>query len=177
MLLKSLATTSLALLLIAPLVATAEKPTLVEVVNADPIPVTVSSLPSEERYQRTLTWDAWSPFNNGTSGRSFSGNWDIPDDKILVIEYISARVSVNPGDMAYFDGICQGADVLPAHVLLPLSTVGKYGAYDTMIGGVAAACYAGNSLIIDVRRNSDVPAATTDAVTVSVVGHFVDRPQ
>jgi hypothetical protein len=45
MLMKSLATTSVAVLLIAPLAANAEKPSPVEVVNADPIPVvgTVSS--------------------------------------------------------------------------------------------------------------------------------------
>ena len=82
MFMKSLAMTSVVVLLVGPFAANAEKPSQVtivdpvvpvEVLNSDPIPVTVLSLPPEERYQISQLFDTWAPLPDGTSFRSFSG--------------------------------------------------------------------------------------------------------
>jgi hypothetical protein len=164
--------------------ALAEKPTLVEVTNpvlsvevsnADPVAVSVA--PPAEKYQRSVGNRLWDPTTATTSIIQVT-DLHIPSDKVLVVEYVSADVYVNPGEKAFFEIICQGAglDVLPATITLPLTNAGQFLGKDILIGGSPVTCYAGSSSIADLIRDSAAPVGTTTS-TISLVGYLIDKTQ
>lgn len=158
----------------------------VEVSNADPIPVGVASLPLDpsevpaNRYQITLSVDTWTDSTVGSSFISISGaSLSIPDDKILVLEFVYAQARVNPGNKAYMLVTCQGAgsDIGTSSIPTPLAATGVFGARELLVGGGPVKCYTGSSMIVSLVRDSATPAGFTRSGEVSLVGYLMDKPQ
>jgi hypothetical protein len=158
----------------------------VEVSNAEPIPVGVASLPLKpsevpaNRYQITLAVDAWRDSTVGSSLIQISGSGlSIPDDKILVLEFVYAQARVNPGDKAFLEITCQGAasTIGAANVTMPLAATGIFGAREFLVGGGPVKCYSGSSMIVTLVRDSAIPAGLTRSGQVSLIGYLMDEPQ
>jgi hypothetical protein len=124
MMIKSLATASVAMLLVVPLAANAAKPTpvtivdpvvSVEVANADPIPVTGAVSGNVEVTNDMVN----TPYAASQSGSFVDGNlapfnFDVPDGMRLIVETITVRYALDASGNAVTQMRIGSSDGLPS---------------------------------------------------------------
>ena len=149
----------------------------VNVVNT-PLPVKDVSVP--------VPFQSSNEFVNmpdGESVRNFS--FDIPEGKMLVVEHVSFRAELPPGQAAAATLRCQGGLAIdPAHFRIPFELEGTFPVEvgETVVGlslfvaNSPVRCYADGSqgLAASVLRNSTTGAA--GRINFSFSGHLVAQP-
>ena len=149
----------------------------VNVVNT-PLPVNDVSVP--------VPFQKSSEFVNMPDGERFrSFSTDIPEGKLLVVEHVSFRAQLPPGQAVTASLTCQGGTGLsPATFRIPFELEGTF---DVEVGGTVVGmsefvanspvrCYADGSsgLLSQVQRNS--PTGAAGRINFSFSGHLVDKP-
>jgi hypothetical protein len=139
-----------------------------------------SGIPAQP-HQKAVNTANWVNGLGNTSHANFSGViWGIPDNKILVIEHVSARVLTNPGEKVTVSITCQSSNVISvgfAEHHLPLSFGGQFNGQDRLVGGSPFRCYTSNNMIVSFSRNSTAPVNGISTVEFSFTGYLVDPPK
>jgi len=120
-----------------------------------------------EPFQISSSFDNW----GGAMTRSFSR--DVPEGKLLVIEYVTVSALVPGGQQVRASLVAQRAGF--ASHRLQMVRQGTFGGLDQFVGTAPVRAYAGGgvgSLLIAVNRNSD--AGNGGQVAVSVSGYLID---
>lgn len=168
---------------VQPVDVTVTNPVLpVEVSNAYPIPVSVTSMPAASsdlttRHQITFSNSAWDSTTVGTS-LIRSSNLEIPSDKVFVLEYAYAEARINPGESVFLSITCQGAgaSIGTMAIAIPLTSAGVFATKEFFVGGGPAKCYTGSSAIATLLRNSTASVGSAFS-SVSLGGYLIDKPQ
>ena len=134
-------------------------------------------------YQKSVNTDNWIASGGGSSNSSasFSGIiWSIPADKILVVEHVSARVRVNPGEKVNVVVACLSSPAievgLSSHQIV-LSSAGQFDGLERLVGSAPLRCYTSSNFQVGFIRNSVAPVSVTAGVEFSVTGYLVDPPK
>jgi hypothetical protein len=97
----------------------------------------------------------------------------VPSGKLLVVQHVSARVSVPIGQQAKATMSCQGqaGGGVATHSLI-MSHLGTFEGMDEFAASLAVSCYASgsNGMLIGIVRNSNASPMTD--IEVSVSGHL-----
>jgi hypothetical protein len=118
-------------------------------------------------FQISSSFDNW----GGAATRTFSN--DVPEGKLLVIEYVTVSALVPFGQQVRASLLAQRAGF--ASHRLQMVRQGSFGGLDQFVGTAPIRAYAGGgdgSLLIAVNRNSD--AGNGGRVEMSVSGHLID---
>jgi hypothetical protein len=133
-------------------------------------------------YQASINTSIWNTSGPGatTSSASFSGPvWSIPANKILVVEHVSARVRVNPGEKVNVSITCQSSATinlgLSEHQLV-LTSVGQFDGLERLVGSMPLRCYTTSTLLVGLVRNA-VGTVSPGLTEVAVSGFLVDPPK
>jgi hypothetical protein len=149
--------------------------TQVDIVNPLPVPVrtTVPAAP----HQRSVNSNVWTNAGSGTTSFiNFSGLWGIPAGRVFVVEHVSLRVRVNPGERISVSVTCQGTPAgLSAHRLV-LTSQGTFDGFEHLAGTTPLRCYTNNSLLVNIIRNSQKPLTLVANTEFSVSGFLADVP-
>jgi hypothetical protein len=149
--------------------------TAVDIVN--PLPVPVRTTVPAEPHQKSVNSNVWTNAGTGTTSFiNFSGLWSIPAGKVFVVEHVSVRVRVNPGEKISVAMTCQGTPAgLSAH-RVGVTSQGVFDGFEHLVGTTPLRCYTNNSLIISVTRNSQKPLTLAANTEFSVSGFLADVP-
>jgi len=137
-----------------------------------------SQMPSEP-HQRSINTAIWTPGTVSTSFANFSGAiWGVPDGKVLVIEHISARVVVNPGEKVSVSVTCQGTGTggLSSHQL-QLTSAGVFDSHERLVGSSPFRCYTTGNLLVSFSRNSVAGLNVIAGTEFSFTGFLADPPK
>ena len=133
-------------------------------------------------YQKSTNTSVWNTSGPGatTSSVSFFGPiWSIPADKILVVEHVSARVRVNPGEKVNVSITCQSSGTinvgLTEHQLV-LTPVGQFDGLERLVGSMPLRCYTTGSFLVGFVRNG-VGTVSPGLTEFAVTGFLVDPPK
>lgn len=165
-----------------PLPVTVTNPVVpVEVSNADPIPVSVTSIPAASsdlthRHQFTFGNSEWDATTVGTSLIRSTG-LDIPSDKVLLLEYAYAEARVNPGERVFLSITCQTSfDIGPVTAPIPLTSAGVFAGKEFFVGGGPMKCYGDSNAMATLVRNSTASVGSAHS-SVSLGGYLIDKPE
>lgn len=156
--------------------------------DSDPVPVAEQNLDADgnikvheqgtvairevrEPFQRSSRFDNW----GGKEFRSFSGI-SLPEGKLLIIEKVSFRMAVEPGQRVHARVSFQGAD-LPGTVYVPMQFQGTFGGKDVYVGAETITAYAAGTaapVLASAVRSS--ASGNGGAVEFSLIGYFVESP-
>jgi len=160
-------------LLLAPVNVQAQAPVRI----VEPLPVPVQTTIPAEAYQRSVNTAVWTEANNGaTSTAGFFNIWGIPAGKALVVEHVSVRVRVNPGEKVSVSIACLGTPAGVSNHHLTLTSQGTFDGFEHLVGSTPLRCYTTNQLIVSFVRNSIAPLTLTANTEFSVSGFLSDIP-
>ena len=152
---------------------------LVPVVDAAAQAKVQITLP-EVPYQKSINTNVWLTSGQNSSV-SFSGiNWQIPVNKVLVIEHVSARVRVNPEEKVNVSITCQGQDLGLSEHQLTMTFQGQFDGFDRLAGSSPLRCYTRGTpagLVVGFLRNSTSAINLDVSAEVSVTGYLADPPK
>lgn len=156
--------------------------------DSDPVPVAEQNLDADgnirvheqgtvavqevrEPFQRSSRFDNW----GGKEFRSFS-SISVPEGKMLIVEKVSFRVAVEPGQQVHARVSFQGAD-LPGAVYVPMEFQGTFDGKDVYVGAETVTAYAAgtNAPVLATAVRSST-SGNGGAVEFSLIGYFVDSP-
>jgi hypothetical protein len=142
------------------------------------VQITIPEVP----YQKSINSNVWLPSGLNNSSINFAGiTWQIPADKVLVIEHVSARVRVNPEEKVNVSITCQGQDLgLSEHQLI-MTFQGQFDGFDRLAGSSPLRCYTrGTPLGLNVsflRNSTSALNPVGPSAEFSVTGYLADPPK
>ena len=138
----------------------------VHVVNESDSPVLARDVdePARHPFQRGLVLDF--PAGQGTASAEFT----VPANKRLVIEYVSARISLTEGNLHWFSVRTAAGDSTGTHFFAPMSIPNLPGFY-TISQQTRLYAGPGSTVTIEARRTINFSA---DSGSAGISGYLVD---